>query len=263
MLSWDLDPVLFSGPAPLRWYGLLFSVGIVGGFLLWRWQMVRAGHGEALAARALAYVLVGVIAGGRLGHCFIYEPGRFLAAPLEIFAVWRGGMASHGATAGLLLALLVFARRNALPFAELVDRVSFGAAFAALCVRLGNFCNSEIVGRVTGGGWGVRFVRHDPLPLEQIPARHPVQLYEGALALAVLTLLLLVDRRLGEARPRGLLGALFFVAYFGGRLVVERFKEPEGPLPSLPLTMGQLLSLPLALAGVAWLIVVLRRARAS
>jgi prolipoprotein diacylglyceryltransferase len=105
----------------------------------------------------------------------------------------------------------------------------------------------------------VRFVRHDPLPLDQIPARHPVQLYEGALALAVLALLLLVDRRVRDRRPRGLLGAIFLVAYFGGRLVVERFKEPEGPLPGLPLTMGQLLSLPLALAGVAWLIVALRR----
>lgn len=255
VLTWDLDPVMFRGAVPLRYYGLIFALAVVGAFFLWRWQMRRGGHPDAVSAPALAYGLVAAIVGARLGHCLFYDLERCLASPLAVFQVWRGGLSSHGATFGLVLALILYARRYRLPLAEVTDRFSFGAALGATLVRLGNFANSEVVGRTTDGTWGVRFPRYDRLPLAQVPPRHPSQLYEATLGLAVLGLLLVVDRRLGEKRRRGLLSALFLTLYFAGRFVVEFYKEYQALDPQSPLTMGQILSLPPLLWGAIWLLV--------
>jgi phosphatidylglycerol---prolipoprotein diacylglyceryl transferase len=258
MLTWDLDPVLLAGSTPLRYYNLLLAASIVGGFFLWRWQLRRSGRSEALAARFLAYGLIGAIVGARLGHYLLYDLQRLIASPLSLLQLWQGGLASHGAAVGLALALLLFAQRNGLPFADVADRLTFGVALAAVLVRIGNFCNSEIVGRPTDGTWGVRFPRFDLVPLAQVPLRHPSQLYEAGLGLVLLVLLLLVDRHSGERRRRGLLSALLLVVYFGGRIVVERFKQPEGIAAGSALTLGQILSLPPLLLGVVWLVWVLR-----
>lgn len=248
-----MDPVLFHGPAPLTYYGLVFALTMLGGFFLWRWQMLRGGHDEQTASIFLAYGLIAVVLGARLGHCLFYDLERCFSPWYTFLMVWRGGLASHGATVGLVLALLIFSLRHQITFSEVMDRFSFSAALGAGMIRLGNLFNSEIVGRVTDGGWGVRFPRHDQLPLEQVPLRHPSQLYELGLGLLVLALLLVVDRRLGEVRrPRGLLGALFFVTYFAGRFVVEWFKEYQA-LPAGGLTMGQWLSMVPWGFGVGWL----------
>lgn len=259
--TWDVDPILAPGPLPLRYYGLLAAIALVGGFLLFRWQMLRAGRDEVATTLVLPYTLVSVIAGARLGHCLVYDLPICFDPPYRVLMIWQGGLASHGALIGLVLALALYARSYQLPLIDVFDRAAFGAALAVLCVRVGNFFNSEIVGRVTERGWGVRFPRFDrALPAAEVPLRHPVQLYEAALGLLILLSLLLLDRRLGEGRRRGLYASLFLLAYFGGRVLLERYKAYLVLDPaSSSLTMGQLLSLAPALIGAAGLVVILLR----
>lgn len=254
MFTWDVSPVMVSlGPLQVRYYGVLFAAMLVGGYYLWRWQMLRGGHTEKQAEDFFLWGAVAVIVGSRLGQVLFYEPGRYLAHPIEILYVWRGGLASHGATVGLVLVLYLYARKEGLSKLEVLDRFSMSAALGALMVRIGNLMNSEIVGRVTDVPWAVRFPRcvYDRgLPLDRVPGRHPSQLYEVFLGLFVLLSLYLVDRKYREERPLGLLAYLFFLLYFSGRFIVEFFKEYQTLSPEQsPLTMGQWLSLPFVLIG--------------
>jgi len=254
VLTWSFDGVLLAGAVPLRAYGLLLSTALVAGFLIWRSRMLRLGVTEAATGAFLAWALLAGLLGARLVHALGYEPARFLADPVELARLWRGGLASHGALVGLLLVAGLFARRHRLSFALVADPLALGGALASVLVRLGNFCNSEVVGRTTGGRWGVRFPHRDAgLPLALVPLRHPVQLYEAALGAVVLGALLLLERRRPQPAP-GLASALFLFLLFTGRLLLEVFKLPEGLSPSAPLTLGQLLSLPPALAGLVWLL---------
>jgi phosphatidylglycerol---prolipoprotein diacylglyceryl transferase len=259
MLTWNVDPVLFHGPYPIRIYGILFAFAVVGGFLLFRWQLMRAGQPEEEAGWCLAYGLVGIIAGARIGHCFIYDLPRTLADPWSVVRPWEGGLSSHGAILGLGAATLLFARRHRIAVTDLLDWQALGGAQAVVLVRLANFFNSEIVGRPTGGHWGVRFIRWDG---PGAPLRHPVQLYEAALGAALFVLLLVLVKRTRRSRE-GLLVALALAAYFGGRMLLELFKEPEGLPSTSSWTWGQVLSLAPALLGVAWLLLLWRRARRS
>lgn len=253
---WDIDPVLIhlGSSVGIRYYGVLFALVFVGGYFFFRWQILRAGGTEDDVAAILIPGALGTVIGARLGHVIFYEPGRVWSDPWWLFQVWKGGLASHGALIGLALALWYYARRRRQPLLECTDRFAFSAALGALLVRLGNFFNSEIVGRVTHGSWGVRFPRWDQVPAVQAPLRHPSQLYEAALALFTLGLLYIVDRRAGgEKRPRGLLSGLFLTVYFTGRFFLEFFKEYEAVPKDFPLTMGQMLSIPAAVAGMVLL----------
>jgi prolipoprotein diacylglyceryl transferase len=246
-MVWDIDPILLRvGPARLGYYGICFAASLLGGFYLWRWQMLRGGHPEK---RADGFLLLGVLAvafGARLGHVLFYQPEMIVQDPLRVLNAWQGGLASHGAALGLIAAMTYFARREKMRFAEVADRLSLSIAWGATLVRVGNFFNSEIVGRVTDLPWAVKFPRYDRgLPLDQVPWRHPSQLYEVAIGLLVLLTLFLVDRKLGEKRPAGLLGYLFVTLYFPARFLVEFTKEYqtlEGATSAL--TMGQYLSIP-------------------
>jgi phosphatidylglycerol:prolipoprotein diacylglycerol transferase len=174
-LLWNIDPVLLHlGPLELRWYGLLFAGGILAAYQVGIWSFERAGGSREETNRLLGYVIVGTVVGARLGHCLLYEPAYYLRHPLEILAVWRGGLASHGGAVGIVLAVWLFARRTGRDLLWLLDRVAVAAPVAAACIRVGNFFNSEIVGRPSGVPWAVVFVRLDPLP------RHPAMLYEAA-----------------------------------------------------------------------------------
>ncbi len=283
---WSPDPVMLRlGGIELRWYGLCFLAVFVLGYLAWHRQMLRGGHAFAPVSRVLAWAAVGVVAGGRLAHCLLYEPDVYLRDPLAILDLSRGGLASHGSTAGVVLALFLYARRHRYAFVEVLDRFAFSAMLGAALVRVGNFMNSEVVGREWWGPWALRFERfatrsqaawegdHGPLGWTAQPLpRHPSQLYEVAGALAVLTVLVAVDRRLGESRPRGLLAGLCVVLYFGFRFGVEFAKEfqrlgtlaPDAGLqvirvvPEAGLTLGQWLSIPFALAGAALVVWALR-----
>ncbi|MDR1545486.1 MAG: prolipoprotein diacylglyceryl transferase [Deltaproteobacteria bacterium] len=262
-----MDPVLFRlpfGPLQVRYYGVIFSLVFVGGYLLYRWQTRRAGYGDDLASELLVPGFIGLLLGARLGHALFYNFDLLKADPLWFFKVWEGGLTSHGAAVGLIAALWWHARRKGLPLLDAADRFSFSAALGAGLVRLGNFFNSEIVGKPTQAFWAVRFPRYDGLPADFCPPRYPSQLVECALGLGLLGALLAADRLMGrEARPRGALAALFLILYFSGRFLVEFLKERQGPFDDLWLSRGQLLSLPGVALGLATLTLACRRRRSA
>jgi len=252
-LVFDLNPVITTiGPLQLRYYGLIFAAMLGIGFLLWRWQMLRGGYSSDLARKFFLWGVIAVMAGSRLGHCLFYEPERYLADPISILFIWQSGLASHGATVGLVLAMLGFSIKHKLRFIEVMDRFSMSAAAGAAAVRLGNFFNSEIVGRATDVPWAVQFVIYDRMMGLSPTPRHPSQLYEFSLGIFVLVSLYLADRKAGlEKRPVGLLSGMFLTLYFGGRFLIEFFKEYQTGLKHAhALTMGQYLSVIPFIAGI-------------
>jgi phosphatidylglycerol---prolipoprotein diacylglyceryl transferase len=242
--EWNLDPIIVHlGPLQLRYYGLLFASMLYIGFIIWRKQMVRAGYSQELAERFLIWGVLATLIGIRLAHCFFYEPEKYLSDPITILYFWQGGLASHGAVISLPIAMFLFCRKYKLRYLEMLDRMAMPAAVGAAAVRLGNFLNSEIVGRATDVPWAVRFARYDAMMGQPATCRHPSQLYEFSMGLIILLTLYLADRFAGrEKRPLGLLAGLFLVLYFAGRFTVEFFKEFQ-TLESSTLTMGQYLSI--------------------
>lgn len=252
--TWDLDPAIFHlGSWELRYYSLIFVAVFLGGYQLLRWQVMRGGGEEQDASDFFVYGVLAVLIGARLGHCIFYDYEKALNDPLWILQIWTGGLSSHGAVVGLIVAMWRFTKTRGIPFLEGADRFAFSAALGATLVRIGNFFNSEIVGRATDQSWGIKFPRYYEKHGEAIVYRHPAQLYEAALGLSVLAALYFADKALGkERRPRGILISLFFLLYFSGRLFVEHFKELQ--VRSLEeaagFTMGQMLSAPCVLLGI-------------
>jgi prolipoprotein diacylglyceryl transferase len=286
VFTWNIDPDFFHlpdfiGGRGIRYYGVLYAIALMGAFYIWQWQMLRGGKTREVAERFLTAGVLAVIVGARLGHCLFYEPERYLSDPITILYFWQGGLASHGSTIALLLVMFWFARREKMPFMEVVDRLSISVAWGATLVRIGNFMNSEIVGRVTDGPFKVKFPRHDRSLLTecpgecgrvardlcgvindrcygfaQVPWRHPSQIYEAMMGLGILIILWLVDRKYGESRPLGLMGSLFLLIYFSGRFSVEFVKEFQ--TLDQGLTMGQYLSLPFMIMGAIGVIKALK-----
>ncbi len=257
--TWNIDPVIFDlGPLEIRYYSLIFVLVFAGGYWLLRWQIERGGGKREDAEDFIVYGVLGVLLGARFGHVLFYDLDKAIADPVWVFKIWEGGLASHGATLGLILAMFIFTWRRGIPFLEGADRFAFSAALGATLVRLGNFMNSEIVGRKTDGSWGVWFKRFDP---GEVPVyRYPSQLFEAAIGVAVLLLLLLADQLMGkERRPRGALAALFFLMYFTGRFFIEYVKEYQNGEQFPELSRGQILSLPGIALGVGLLVWSFRR----
>jgi len=254
-LLWNVDPVMLHlGPIELRWYGLLFAGGIIAAYWVGVWSFEQAGGSREETNRLLSYVVVGTIVGARLGHCLLYQPGYYLRHPLEIVAVWRGGLASHGGVAGIVVATWLFGRRTGRSTLWLLDRVAVGAPLAAACIRVGNFFNSEIIGRPSTVPWAVVFSRVDMRP------RHPAMLYEAAAYLLIFVMMVLLDRRTTLRERRGALTGMLLVLVFGARFAIEFLKEPQEAFEAaLPLDMGQLLSLPVVLIGALVLSAAYRR----
>jgi prolipoprotein diacylglyceryl transferase len=236
----NVDPVLFRiGTFQIRYYSIIFAFIFFAGYFIWRNQIIRGGYPKELAERFLLWAFIATIAGGRLGEALFYHSSRYLADPISLLYVWRGGLSSHGVTVGLVVALFIYALKNKLNVLEVFDRFSMTAALGAAMVRLGNIFNSEIVGCATDLPWGVKFIRYDGGQV----VRHPSQLYESGLGFFVLFVLFLADRWAGkENRPLGLLTGLFFTLYFLGRFMIEFVKEPL-VLKNSVLTMGQYLSI--------------------
>ena len=255
--TWDVDPLLVHFPATwdrlpvdgIRYYSLLYVLVFLGGYKLFDWQLRRAGGDPEDAHDFVLYGVAAVLVGARLGHVLFYEWERFVQNPLWSLEIHHGGLSSHGGAIGLAVAMYAYTLQRRQSFIEGCDRFAFSAALGAILVRIGNFFNSEIVGKPTGAGFGVRFPRYDGY-LDP-PLRHPTQLYEALLGLSVLGLLLWADQRLGkELRPRGALIALFLATYFSGRFVLEFWKEAPPYETAWGLDTGQWLSIAPALAGV-------------
>jgi phosphatidylglycerol---prolipoprotein diacylglyceryl transferase len=240
--------VLMKNDFEVRYYSLIFVLVFVGGYALLNWQIRRGGGDPEDAGDFIVYGVIGVLAGARIGHILFYDIEKAINDPWWIFAIWTGGLASHGAVVGLILAMYLFTKRRGVPFLEGSDRFAFSAALGATLVRIGNFFNSEIVGRRTDQTWGVRFPRYDKG--EDIPLRYPTQVYEAAIGIFVLIALYFFDRALGkEKRPRGALISLFFVLYFPLRFAVEFWKEHQ-VFREQTLDMGHYLSIPGAMLGI-------------
>jgi len=252
----QFDPVAFTiGPLtlgsltialPVRWYGLMYLAGfalfVVLGKLRARQNLLTGWHPRDVDDM-LFYGVFGVILGGRLGYVLFYKPLYYLAHPLEIFALWQGGMSFHGGFLGVLIALWVFGRRRHKRWLEVTDFVAPLCPLGLAAGRLGNFINGELWGRPTNLPWAMVFPQVDALP------RHPSQLYEfGLEGLALFALVWFYARR---RRPVGAVSGLFLIGYGGVRFLVEYAREPDNFLGVLVLglSMGQWLSLPMIIAG--------------
>jgi prolipoprotein diacylglyceryl transferase len=283
---WNVDPVMLRiAGLQIRWYSVCFFLVFALGYVVWHRQMVRAGHGVVPTSRIIVWSAAAVIVGGRLAQVVFYEPEHFLAHPREIFAVQSGGLASHGSATALILMLWLYARYYGYSIAEIADRFAMPAMLGAALVRIGNFFNSEIVGREWTGPWAVRFPSyaadnqavweraHGALGwTAQALPRHPVQLYEAAGLLAIFAVLWQVEQRMGNRRPRGLLAGLLLALYFSFRFAIEYTKEhlrdtrlvPDAAqqvirvVSDVAWSPGQWLSVPFALAGLVVIAVALR-----
>lgn len=250
----QFDPVaIHLGPLAVRWYGVMYLVAFIQLLLLGR---VRANRLPQLGWRAsdlddaLFYGVLGTILGGRLGYVLFYKPGYYFQHPLDVFAVWEGGMSFHGGMLGVIIGLLLFSRRKQWHWLDVTDFVAPLVPLGLAAGRLGNFINGELWGRpvseATRFPWAMWFPQADPSPL----ARHPSQLYELGLEGLVLFALLWFYAR--QPRPRGAVSGLFLVGYGVARFLVEYTREPDSFLGFLALgwTMGQWLSAPMILTGL-------------
>ena len=253
------DPVLVQvGPLAIRWYALAYIAGLLLGWQLLKRIVQRPGWAitPEQIDDLLFYATLGIILGGRLGFVFFYHPGYYLSHPLEILAVWQGGMSFHGGLIGIITAAWLFARQHGLAFLEVADAVAIVAPIGLFFGRLANFINAELWGRVTDVPWGVIFPGAGPEP------RHPSQIYEAALeGLLLFVVLQLMARGARDPASAGRLGGAFLLGYGLARFFVEFFREPDRHLGYLMgvITMGQLLSLPMILLGLGLLLQAGRR----
>lgn len=252
----EIDPIIFQiGPLAIRWYGLMYLLGFAAAYMLIRHlarlrdlTLTKDGVSDLLF-----YGVLGVVLGGRLGYVLFYNPSQYLSRPLDIFAVWQGGMSFHGGLLGVVIASLLFCWRRQLPILLTGDILVTASTIGLGLGRLGNFINGELWGRVTEQPWGVVFPGGGPLP------RHPSQLYEAVLeGLVLFILLYLLHRRNVTA---GIPFFCFFMGYGLFRFLVEFVRQPDAHLGFLwgGATMGQLLSLPMIFFGLIGCLSLYRR----
>ncbi len=259
----QFDPLAFHiFSVPVRWYGLMYLVGFTLFFWLGKMRLRalnRPGWDVQMLDDLLFYGVLGVILGARLGEVMFYNPGYYWANPIKIFYVWEGGMSFHGGFLGVLIAMTVFAHKRKIAWLPLMDFIAPLVPLGLGAGRIGNFINGELWGRPTTVPWGMWFPRADREPL----ARHPSQLYEFALeGLVLFTLLWIFSRK---PRPTGAVSGLFLVGYGTFRFLAEFTRNPDEGIfgqTALGVSMGQWLSLPMVLAGVAMLIWAYKRAPA-
>ena len=248
-----IDPVLIEiGPFAIRWYALSYIAGLVLAWRYCRWLSTKPPQHLKPDAfdDLLLWATFGVVLGGRLGYVLFYQPGFFIENPGKILAIWQGGMSFHGGLIGVLIAIGLFARRRGVHFFSVADIVGAATPIGLFLGRIANFINAELYGRPSDVPWAMVFPGGGPEP------RHPSQLYEAALEGLVLLLVLYLLVRLGWLLRTGAISGAFLIGYGLARGFVELFREPDAHLGFIfgTLTMGQLLSLPVVLAGLAILI---------
>ncbi len=278
-MIWDIDPVLYqadwlstpitNGPLQIRFYGLFFAIGLLGAAWAFPNYFERWGFPRQFGERLTLWTPIGMIIGAHLIHLIFYEPESFADSPQRIIQI-GSGLASHGGGLGAILAVIFFARKHRQNALSLMDPAMCGATFVIPWVRVGNFFNSEIVGRPWDGPWAIVFPRHDcpGYPgyeyngrwidvemCEAAVARHPSQVYEAVLAFAMLGLAIYLQAKWrNRLRP----GAILFILlgyYFTTRFFIEYVKEYQTLSDAFPLTMGQCLSLPIVLFSLYMLFV--------
>jgi prolipoprotein diacylglyceryl transferase len=247
VIYWDVSPDIFSiGPFTIRWYGLLFAAAFIIGYQIIYVIFKKESKPETVLNDLLWHMILGTVLGARLGHCLFYNPAYYLANPLEILQVWKGGLASHGAAIGILLALYFFNRKHKeYSYLWVVDRIVITVALAGFFIRMGNLFNSEIIGTPTDVPWAFVFASVDGVP------RHPAQLYEAIAYLSIFIFLITHYFKTSGKFKNGLLLGWFLILIFGFRFLIEFVKEDQTYFEKgWLLNMGQLLSIPFVLLGI-------------
>ena len=285
-ITWNVDPVLFHlGSLQVRWYGLLWALGFLIGYFIMKRIYQREKMAEDALDKLLIYMLVSTVVGARLGHCLFYEPDYYLSNPLKIFAVWEGGLASHGGAIGILIGLWLYVRsynkskkeKNDLQhinYIWILDRIVVAVCLVGALIRVGNVINHEIYGTPTSLPWGFVFMRGAEQfcgtvdnytacnawdapcpPTEWLPC-HPTGLYEAFFCLVAMGILLWMyyKRDLGHKQP-GLMFGTFLVIIFGSRICIEFLKNVQVEFErNMVFDMGQWLSVPFVLIGIGMIV---------
>jgi prolipoprotein diacylglyceryl transferase len=256
VIPWDVNPEIFRiGAFAVRWYGLLFASSFLIGYFIMLRIFKNENLGEAVLDRLTIYMAAGVIIGARLGHCLFYEPGYYFRHPLEILAVWHGGLASHGAAIGILTAVWLFTRKEKKDYLWVLDRIAIVVALSGFLIRMGNLMNSEIYGIETTVPWGFVFLRN-----HEVAPKHPTQIYEGLAYLAIFVLLFSLYWSKKGKHYQGMLISLLCILVFTARFFIEFLKEDQVAFEAtMKLNMGQWLSIPFVLLGIAGLYWSLKR----
>jgi prolipoprotein diacylglyceryl transferase len=255
-IRWDVNPEIFSFSfIHIRWYGLLFAASFYFGYILFTRFFKLENVKIEVLDRLTIYMAIGTLVGARLGHVFFYEPQDYLKHPIEILEVWHGGLASHGAAIGILLALYFFCRKEKRTYLWTLDRISIVVALAGFFIRTGNLMNSEIYGTQTSLPWGFIFERVG----ETVP-KHPTQIYEALSYLLIFVLLYKLYYKYKGKPKEGLLFSLFLILIFIMRFLIEFIKNPQVDFEkNMALDMGQWLSIPFVLAGFVLLYYIYRK----
>jgi len=254
LIEWNVSPEIFSiGPLSVRWYGVLFALSFIVGFQIMHWIYKKDNRPEADLNDLIWYMILGTVIGARLGHCLFYNPNYYLSHPFEILKVWQGGLASHGGAIGILIALFLYSRKKKdQPYLWVLDRIVIVTAFGAFFIRMGNLFNSEIIGKPTDLPWSFLFVLDKEHSIEP---RHPAQLYEALAYLFSFFILFFYYKKNRGKLKQGYIFGLFLVLIFGVRFLVEFIKENQSLFEKdMPLNMGQVLSIPLILLGIYFII---------
>ncbi len=253
-----IDPIAIQiGPIAIRWYALAYIAGLILG---WKYCVMLARRQPYfIEIKRLEDVLVwaalGVILGGRLGYVLFYKPVFFLNNPIEIFTIWHGGMSFHGGLIGVMVASLIFAKLNGISILALADCLACATPIGLFFGRLANFINGELVGRVTDVRWGIIFPHAGPLP------RHPSQIYEAGLeGIVLFTVLSIIALGTNARKTPGLICGIFILGYGITRSFAEMFRAPDAHIGYIfeILTMGQILSFPMIVAGIVMVILALK-----
>lgn len=246
IIHWNASPEIFSvGMFHLRWYGLMFLLGFTLGYQgmakVCRWEGKPVEKLDSL----LMYLVLGTTIGARLGHVIFYDPVYYFSNPIEILKIWEGGLASHGGAIGICTAMWLFCRKNKeFNLLWMFDRIAIFTVLAGCFIRIGNFMNSEILGKPTDGSWGIIFERVDHLP------RHPSMLYESFAYLLIFLSSYFLYRKWKETTPRGFIFGYVLSMIFIARFIIEFWKENQSPFEAqMIINMGQTLSIPAILIG--------------
>ena len=250
-IEWSVSPEIFNlGPVSIRWYGFLFAMAFAAGYFIMGWMYKQENKPKNDVEQLAVYMIFGTVIGARLGHCLFYNPVYYLSNPVEILKVWEGGLASHGAAIGIVVALyLLVKKKKDISLLWILDRVVIVTALGGSFIRLGNLFNSEIIGKPAEVPWAFIFPVIDDVP------RHPAQLYESIAYLIIFIVLIFIYYKKRNALGRGYLFGLFLVLVFAFRFFVEFLKENQSGFEAgMALNMGQLLSIPFIIAGIIFII---------
>lgn len=262
VIEWNVDHNLIDfGGLSIRYYSLLFAGGLFLGYFYVKRILLKEGWSIEAVDKLALYIFVGTVLGARIGHCVFYEPETYLHQPWKILLPFEWGqegfrftgftgLASHGGILAVFIAIWWFCKKFKKDVFSVLDKVSIGGALAAVFIRLGNFMNSEILGKPTEGDYGVLFRQASPSFLGNVP-RHPSQLYESFAYLLIFLILAFLYRKYRHKFGTGFLFGLFFTLLFMARFLIEFTKENQVAFEdSLTLNMGQLLSIPFMLFGL-------------